>query len=610
MVSENSSLSSKRSPATTPKFCNSFTTRIFADVAGDITIVVDGESFLLHKFPLVTLSGKIRKMVADAKVSTVSSLELLNFPGGHQTFELAMKFCYGMNFEITTFNVTRLRCAAEYLEMTEEYKDQNLISRTESYLKDIVFQDLQKSVEVLSTCEMLPPLVEQIEIPRRCVESIAMNACKEQLASGLSRLECDGESRELKEDCVIAWWVEDLSVLCIDFFQRVICAMGRMGVRSESIMASLMHYAQSSLKGIGKSQFLNPSRANSSPTTMELDQRTIVETLVSLMPADKNSSIPLTFMFGMLKMAIILGAAIPCRLELERRISLRLETVSLDDLLIPSLQSGDSLFDVDTVHRLLENFLQRIEEEEADDYGYDSDGFGSTSSHGSLLKVGQLIDAYLAEIATDPYLSMQKFVGLIEILPEYARVIDDGLYRAVDIYLKAHPALTEQECKKICKFIDCQKLSQEACNHAAQNDRLPLQMVVQVLYCEQLRLKNAVSGSSGDGLLSQRISSGIPSAAMSPRDNYASLRRENRELKLEISRMRVRLSELEKEQMFMKQGMIDKAGNGRTFLTSLSKGIGRIGIFSSQGGRKCQKSSRKSRASEGKTGRSRKYSVS
>ncbi|XLR48226.1 hypothetical protein S83_032886 [Arachis hypogaea] len=301
------------------------------------------------------------------------------------------------------------------------------------------------------------------------------------------------------------------------------------------------------------------------------------------MPADKNSSIPLTFMFGMLKMAIILGAAIPCRLELERRISLRLETVSLDDLLIPSLQSGDSLFDVDTVHRLLENFLQQIEEEEADDYGYDSDGFGSTSSHGSLLKAGQLIDAYLAEIASDPYLSMQKFVGLIEILPEYAR---------------AHPALTEQECKKICKFIDCQKLSQEACNHAAQNDRLPLQMVVQVLYCEQLRLKNAVSGSSGDGLLSQKISSGIPSAAMSPRDNYTSLRRENRELKLEISRMRVRLSELEKEQMFMKQGMIDKAGNGRTFLTSLSKGIGRIGIFSSQGGRKCQKSSRKSRASE------------
>jgi hypothetical protein len=111
--------------------------------------------------------------------------------------------------------------------------------------------------------------------------------------------------------------------------------------------------------------------------------------------------------------------------------------VSLDDLLIPSLQSGDSLFDVDTVHRLLVNFLQRIEEEETEDYGYESDGIGS-NGHGSLLKVGQLIDAFLAEIAPDPCLSLQKFIALIEILPDYARVIDDGLYRAIDIYLKVN----------------------------------------------------------------------------------------------------------------------------------------------------------------------------
>lgn len=169
--------------------------------------------------------------------------------------------------------------------------------------------------------------------------------------------------------------------------------------------------------------------------------------------------------------------------------------------------------------------------------------------------------------------------------------------------------LTEHERKKLCKFVDCKKLSQEACNHAAQNDRLPVQMTVRVLYFEQIRLKNSLSGSFGDGFLSQRISSGVPSAAMSPRDNYASLRRENRELKLEISRMRVRLSELEKEQLFMKQGMIEKSGNGKTFLTSISKGIGRIGIFSGPTGGK-RKSGRKSRVTEGKSGRSRRHSVS
>lgn len=586
---------------------HTFATRIFSDVAGDITIVVDGEPFLLHKFPLVQRSGKIRKLVAEAKDSDLSKLELVNIPAGPQTFELAMKFCYGMNFQITTANIAQLRCMAEFLEMTEDYREDNLIARTELYLDDVVLQSLEHSVEVLTACESLIPMAEDVGLVDRCVEAIAMNASKEQLVSGLSRLECEDRSTELKSGC-LDWWIDDLSVLRIDFYDRVIRSMGRAGVRPHSITMSLMHYAQSSLKGIEKSQLWSSAKTKPSPGTRENDQRLVLETLVGLFPAEKCSSIPLSFLFGMLRIVAMVDAAIACRLELERRISFRLEMVSLDDLLIPSLQVGDSLFDVDTVHRILVNFLQR-EEEENEACGYESDVLGSPC-HSSLLKVGRLIESYLAEIAPDPYLSLQKFSAMIEILPDDSRVIDDGLYRAIDIYLKAHPMLTEHESKKLCKFIDCQKLSQEAGNHATQNDRLPLQMTVRVLYCEQLRLKNAVSGSSGDAFFSQKISSGIPSAPMSPRDNYASLRRENRELKSEISRMRVRLSELEKEQMFMKEGMMHKSGITRTLFTSISRGFGRIGMSNGQAGGKKQKSGRKSRGLEGKTGRSRRYSAS
>lgn len=128
--------------------------------------------------------------------------------------------------------------------------------------------------------------------------------------------------------------------------------------------------------------------------------------------------------------------------------------------------------------------------------------------------------------------------------------------------------LSEHECNKLCKLIDCQKLSQEGCNHAAQNERLPVHLVVRVLYFEQVRMKSALCGEG------QKIScSGVGSAAMSPRDTYASLRRENRELKLEISRMRVRLSDLEKEQVVMKEGMVDKCRQGNSVLTSISRGI-------------------------------------
>ncbi|KAG0490442.1 hypothetical protein HPP92_007305 [Vanilla planifolia] len=396
-------------------------------------------------------------------------------------------------------------------------------------------------------------------------------------------------------------------MLSINFYQRLIAAMKKTGVRSDSIVASLIHYAQSSLKDMKKRPALD------SDFTLGDEQRVVVETLVDLLSTEKITSVPLTFLFGMLRMAIELNASFSCRLELERRIGFQLEAASLDDLLIPSLRTNDSVFDIDTVHRILMNFLQRIEEEdspESSQGGYESEVLRSPS-HSSILKIGRLMDGYLAEIAPDPYLQLQKFMALIELLPDYARVIEDGLYRAVDIYLKAHPSLSESECKQLCKLIDCQKLSQEASNHAAQNDRLPVQMTVRVLYFEQLRLKSALSSSSADGSFSQRIigSSGIPSAAVSPRDNYASLRRENRELKLEISRMRVRLSELEKEHAVMKAGMKEgKSGeHGRAFLASLSRGIGKIGIFGPGNGKE-HKSLRKSTAADGKNHRRRRRS--
>jgi len=47
----------------------------------------------------------------------------------------------------------------------------------------------------------------------------------------------------------------------------------------------------------------------------------------------------------------------------------------------------------------------------------------------------------------------------------------------------------------VCKIMNCQKLSLEACTHAAQNERLPLRVVVQVLFFEQLQLRNAIAGS-------------------------------------------------------------------------------------------------------------------
>lgn len=84
-----------------------------------------------------------------------------------------------------------------------------------------------------------------------------------------------------------------------------------------------------------------------------------------------------------------------------------------------------------------------------------------------------------------------------------------------------------------------------------------------MLYFEQIRLRNAMNGGHNqfffgtiNSQFPQRSSSGAGSGAISPRDNYASVRRENRELKLEVARMRMRLTDLEKDHVSMKQELV------------------------------------------------------
>ena len=61
--------------------------------------------------------------------------------------------------------------------------------------------------------------------------------------------------------------------------------------------------------------------------------------------------------------------------------------------------------------------------------------------------------------------------------------------------MQAHPRLTAEERDRVCGVVDCRKLTMEACTHAAQNERLPLRAVLQVLFFEQLQLRRAITGT-------------------------------------------------------------------------------------------------------------------
>uniref|UniRef100_A0A803L9N3 Phototropic-responsive NPH3 family protein n=1 Tax=Chenopodium quinoa TaxID=63459 RepID=A0A803L9N3_CHEQI len=509
-----------------------------SDVSSDLSIEVGAACFALHKFPLVSRSGRIRKLLLEAKDSKISKISLPSVPGGSEAFELAAKFCYGVNVEITLSNVAMLRCAAHFLEMTEEYAEKSLETRTEVYLKDMVLPNISNSISVLHKCETLLPIAEDINLVNRIVTAIANNACKEQLCSGLLKLEHNFPVKgllALEPETPADWWGKSLAVLNLDFFQRVLTAVKLKGLKQDLISKILINYAQTSLQGV---VVRDPQLLKGNYLDIELQkkQRILVETLVSLLPTQSRKSlVPMAFLSSLLKSAIAQLASTSCRADLERRIGLQLDQAILEDILIPASSQVNNHSPIP-----------------------------GSPKQSSIIKVSKLLDNFLAEVALDSNLTPSKFIALAELLPDHARVVTDGLYRAVDIFLKVHPNMKDSERYRLCKTIDCQKLSQEACSHAAQNERLPVQMAVQVLYFEQIRLRNAMNGGQNQFFFGsinghhfpQRSSSGAASGAISPRDNYASVRRENRELKLEVARMRMRLTDLEKDHVSMKQDMV------------------------------------------------------
>ncbi|KAE8693224.1 hypothetical protein F3Y22_tig00110814pilonHSYRG00040 [Hibiscus syriacus] len=114
----------------------------------DLAIQVQDVIFNVHKYPLVSKCGYIGQMEHQHSISKFGhDLKLEKFPGGPDTSEIILKFCYGCPADLNPNNVAALRCASEYLEMTEEFEDRNLISKTESFLTFVVLASWKDTVD-------------------------------------------------------------------------------------------------------------------------------------------------------------------------------------------------------------------------------------------------------------------------------------------------------------------------------------------------------------------------------------------------------------------------------------------------------------------------------
>ncbi|KAL4644640.1 hypothetical protein ACB092_02G179200 [Castanea dentata] len=475
---------------------------VASDLATDIVINIRDVKFYLHKFPLLSKSARLQKLVATANEENNDEIYIQDIPGGPAAFEICAKFCYGMTVTLNAYNVVAARCAAEYLEMYETIEKGNLVYKIDVFLNSSVFRSWKDSIIVLQTTKSLLPWSEELKVVSHCLDSIASKASidtsKVDWSYTYNRKKLPYENgndplwNSVRELQMVPkdWWVEDLCELQIDLYKRVMTTIKTKGkVSGDVIGEALNAYTLRRLPGFSKGVLQGGD---------VVKYRSLVETIVQLLPTEKGS-IQCSFLLKLLRAAIMLECGETERQELMRRIGQQLEEATVVDLLFRAPSGESMIYDVDIVQNLVEEFAMLEQNAQADspmENEFQEIRSPRFVPEASKVMVAKLVDGYLAEVSRDPNLSVSKFVNLAAMVSSFSRPSHDGLYRAIDMYLREHPGIGKSERKRICRLMDCRKLSAEACMHAVQNERLPLRVVVQVLFFEQLRATTSTGSST------------------------------------------------------------------------------------------------------------------
>lgn len=285
--------------------------------------------------------------------------------------------------------------------------------------------------------------------------------------------------------------------------------MGAYGPDNGSLILTkfLLHYLKRALQNPGGIGGGEGSRS---------DYSGLADTAVSGVVLMGRVAFSCRGLFWVLRVVSGVGPTRDCRHQLEGLISGVLDQATLDDLLVSGHDGG--VYDVNLVLRFVRGFVR---EEDA-------------ISLEKMKKVGRLIDKYMREISPDQSLKVSKFLAVAESLPDAARDCFDGIYRAIDIYLEAHPNVSQEERTRLCRCLNYEKLSLEACKDLAKSPRIPPRIAMQALVAQQSKIH------------SKSIISNAPNMVDTDMEDSSDTSEDKEEMKLNLHRMQFRVLELEK----------------------------------------------------------------
>ncbi|VFQ75859.1 unnamed protein product [Cuscuta campestris] len=406
-------------------------------------------------------------------------------PTDPQTFELVARFCHGYAVDLTADNVFPVTWLAYHLGMTDDHRPNNLLMMAYAHFRHNVLPSWNKSLRALLVMERHLDQAAELGLVDEAAESLVAQALldprlvadepmvKKSTDGNAAIVQSRTRANPRRTLFVPDWKTEDLTVLGVKLYEPIMAAMICRRVPLEYSTASMCRY-------------FTKHKAEG--------DREAVEAVERLLPGGEDDDdeeeevvIPFLTLVEMLESAEETGSSEECRDGLEGRIGKRLDEATVPDLIFLSRLPGDGpeeKYNAERVKRILKNYCRcyRVP---------DISGF---------VKVGDAMDAFVSSVSSDPELKASAFVALGELCNSVRAATNgcsDALYRAADVFLEKHEWLNEREREAVCGVVDCSRMSEEAREHAARNQRMPLRLVVQVLFLSQMKLRDTIVSGEG-----------------------------------------------------------------------------------------------------------------